>query len=257
MLLAVALAGLVVGSFVDVAVGGLFRDDHLLRGERPFRGEPLASARCPGCAAQPDRPALAVVTWVANRGRCPACRGRLGVRGPVLELSTAVLFVTLYARLAANGQLAAAPAVLAFAAVGLALALIDAVTQRLPDWLVLPSYPVLAALLTVASGLHGDWWPLARALIGGGVLFGFFLVMALTYPAGLGFGDVKFAGLIGGVLAYLSWSALIRGVFAGFLFAAVVGVGLLVARRASGRTQIAFGPFLILGALVAVLVPSG
>jgi leader peptidase (prepilin peptidase)/N-methyltransferase len=240
MLVVVGLSGLVVGSFLDVGISGL------------SRAERLVSSRCPACA-EPTQPSLSVVTWLVRRGRCPACRGWLRLRGPLLEVGTAVVFIVLYARLAALGQLAAAPAFLTFAAVGLALALIDAQTHRLPDRLVLPSYPVLAALLAGASGLRADWWSFVRAIIGGAVLFSFFLLVVLAYPAGLGFGDVKFAGLVGGVLAYLSWSALILGVFAGFLFAAIVGVLLLAAGRASGSTQMAFGPFMVLGALLGVI----
>lgn len=173
-------------------------------------------------------------------------------RGLLVQLGTAVLFVVLYMRLAALGQLVAVPAFLYFAALGLALALIDAKTHRLPDRLVLPSYPVLVVLLAAAAGLRADWWSFARALIGGAVLFAFFFLVALAYPAGLGFGDVKFAGLVGGVLAYLSWSALVLGVFAGFLLAAIVGVVLIAAGRASRSTRIAFGPFMVLGALLGV-----
>lgn len=176
----------------------------------------------------------------------------MSLRGPLVEAGTAVLFGVLYARLAALGQLMALPAFLYFAAVGLALALIDAQTHRLPDRLVLPSYPVLAVLVAAAAGLRADWWSFARALIGGAVLFALFFLVALAYPAGLGFGDVKFAGLVGGVLAYLSWSALIAGVIAGFLLAAIVGVVLLVAGRASRSTRIPFGPFMVLGALLGV-----
>lgn len=240
MLLFVGLSGLAVGSFLDVAIAQLSRPERRV------------SSRCPACA-EPTQPGLSVVAWLVHRGRCPACKARLRPGGPLIEVSTAVLFIALYARLAALGQLATAPAVLAFAAVGLALALIDAQTQRLPDRLVLPSYPVLAALLAIAAGLRADWWSFARALIGGTALFGLFLLVALAYPAGLGFGDVKFAGLVGGVLAYLSWSALIRGVFAGFLFAAIVGVGLLATGRASRSTPMAFGPFMVVGALLAVI----
>jgi hypothetical protein len=71
---------------------------------------------------------------------------------------------------------------------------------------VLPSYPVLAVLLAASAAWQGDWWSLARAVIGAAALFAFFLAIVLIHPPGMGFGDVRLSGLIGGVLAYLSWS---------------------------------------------------
>jgi leader peptidase (prepilin peptidase)/N-methyltransferase len=152
--------------------------------------------------------------------------------------------------------LAALPAYLYFAAIGLALAVIDVEHRRLPNAIVLPSYPVLAALLALASGISGGWWALGRAAIGAVALFLFFFVLAFIYPAGMGLGDVKLAGLIGGVLAYLSWAALVVGAFAGFFLGALVGGALLATRRAGRKTAIPFGPFMIGGALLALPIAA-
>jgi leader peptidase (prepilin peptidase) / N-methyltransferase len=250
VLVLVGLIGLVVGSFLNLMIDDLSRTDRLVSSE----------PQCPVCGVPTTRwYTVPVVTWLLRRGRCPACRAWMRPRDRLVEVATAVIFVVLFARLDGLGQLAAVPAFLYFAAASLALAFIDAKTHRLPDRLVLPSYPVLVALLAGAAGVRGDWESFTRALIGGVVLFALFFLVALAYPAGLGFGDVKFAGLVGGVLAYLSWSALVLGVFAGFVFAAVVGVGLIAAGRANRRTAIPFGPFLVLGALLGVFgaVPTG
>ena len=67
-------------------------------------------------------------------------------------------------------------------------------------------------------------------------------------------GDVKLAGLVGGVLAWLSWATLAVGAFAGFLLGAVVGVSLIAAGRAGRKTAVPFGPFMVAGALLAVFV---
>ena len=239
----VGLCGLVVGSFVNAVIDDVSRPDRLVP----------AQSYCSACGAPTKRRHIVpAVIWLVRRGRCPTCRARISLRDPLVEVGAAVLFVVLFVRLNTLGQLAAAPAFLYFAALGLALALIDAQTHRLPDRLVLPSYPILAVLLAGAAGLRADGWSLARSLIGGAVLFALFFLVALAHPAGLGFGDVKFAGLIGGVLAYLSWPALLLGVFAGFVLAAVVGVVLIAAGRASRRTALPFGPFLVLGALLGV-----
>jgi leader peptidase (prepilin peptidase)/N-methyltransferase len=139
-----------------------------------------------------------------------------------------------------------------FAAIGIALALIDLELRKLPNAIVLPSYPVIAVLLTGAAAWQHDWWPLARAGLGAMALFGFFFLLVLIAPAGMGWGDVKLAGLLGGVLAYLSWSALLIGGFGAFVLGAVVGVATMAAGRAGRKTMLPFGPFMIAGALLAI-----
>ncbi|MFI9383209.1 prepilin peptidase [Kutzneria sp. NPDC052558] len=144
------------------------------------------------------------------------------------------------------------PAYLYFVAVGVALAVIDLERRRLPNLVVLPSYAVVAALLAVSSLWRHDFWPLARAGVGAVLLLVFFLVLATVQPSGLGLGDVKLAGLVGIALGYLSWSALLFGCFTGILLGGVAGLALTI--RGRRKATIAYGPFLIAGALVGMLL---
>jgi len=239
----IALLGLAVGSFLNVVV------------YRVPRGESLTSpgSHCPSCG-EPVRARhnIPVLAWLMLRGRCADCRAPIGVRYPLVEAATGALFVALTLRLHHLDQLPALPAYLYFAAIGIALALIDFDCRRLPNSIVLPSYPVLAVLLTGAAANQHEWWPLARAGIGAAVLFAFYFALAVAYPAGMGFGDVKLAGLIGGVLAYLSWSTLVVGAFGGFLLGAIVGVAVLALGRGDRKSALPFGPFMISAALIAV-----
>jgi leader peptidase (prepilin peptidase) / N-methyltransferase len=235
--------GLAVGSFLNVVAHRLPRGESLVR----------PGSRCPSCGAPiRARHNVPVLGWMLLRGRCADCRAPIGPRYLVVELVAGVLFAAVAVRLVAIGLAAALPAYLYFTAVGVALTVIDLDVRRLPNAIVLPSYPVLAVLLTVASAWSGDWWALARAGIGAAALFGFFFAVAFVYPAGMGFGDVKLAGIVGGVMAYLSWAALVVGAFAGFLLGAVVGVALMVVGRGTRKTAVPFGPFMVAGALVAV-----
>jgi leader peptidase (prepilin peptidase)/N-methyltransferase len=72
----------------------------------------------------------------------------------------------------------------------------------------------------------------------------------------MGFGDVKLAGLLGLYLGWLSWSSVVVGTLAGFLFGGLVGAALLVARKAGRKTAIPFGPYMLAGAMFAVFAAS-
>jgi len=233
--------GLAVGSFLNVVVW------------RVPRGESVVSppSACPSCST-PIRPRdnLPVAGWLLLKGRCRDCAAPISPRYPLVEALTAGLFVVLALRFGPDPVL---PAYLYLAAVGLALALIDLDTRRLPDVLTLPSYAVLAALLGVGALLGSDSGDLVRALLGGAALYAFYFALCFAYPAGMGFGDVKLAGVLGMATAWLGWGAWAVGLFGGFLFGGVWGVGLIALGRGGRKTKVPYGPFMLLGVLVAVL----
>ena len=172
---------------------------------------------------------------------------------PVVGL-TGLLFVVVTWRATQLHQQVAIPALLLFTAVGIALSVIDLGVRRLPNALVLPAYPLLGVLLAGAGALRHDWWSVARAGLGAVALFGFFFLLATLSPRGMGFGDVKLAGVIGLVLGYLSWSALLVGAFAGFFLGAVAGIVVIAVGAGSRKTALPFGPFMVAGALLALWV---
>jgi leader peptidase (prepilin peptidase) / N-methyltransferase len=234
--------GLAIGSFVNVVA------------YRLPRGESVVSppSACPSCGTPiRARHNVPVLGWLILRGRCHDCGLPISVRYPIVEGATGLLFAVVGWHFAAHPMLLAA--YLAFAGIAVALALIDLDVRRLPNVLVLPSYPVLAALL--ALGVGGDG--LLRAAVGAVLLFGFFLAVAVAAPGGIGLGDVKLAGVVGGMTAALSWGAFLTGAFAGFLLGAVAGVLLILGRGARRKTAVPFGPFMLLGAWASILGASG
>jgi leader peptidase (prepilin peptidase)/N-methyltransferase len=147
----------------------------------------------------------------------------------------------------------ALPAYGYLAVVGAVLAVTDARQRRLPDRLTLPSYPVALALLGLAALLlPGGGRPFLGALLGLGIALGLFLLQAVIYPDGLGWGDVKLAGILGLYLGWLGLPALVAGLFLGYLLAGAAGLALIAAGRASRKTQLPFGPFLLAGTLAAI-----
>jgi leader peptidase (prepilin peptidase)/N-methyltransferase len=245
LLVLVTLLGLAVGSFLNVVIYRVPKGESVVR----------PGSHCPRCGNPVrGRHNIPVLGWLILRGRCADCGTPISVRYPLVELGTALLFGAVTGWLAGLGRLEALPAYLWFGAVGLALAVIDLDCRRLPNALVLPSYPVLAVLLLAATLVDGDWPALTRAGIAAATLFGLYALLAVIHPAGMGWGDVKLAGLIGLMLGYLSWAALVVGGFAGFLLGAVAGVIVLASRRGNRKTALPFGPFMLAGALLAMFV---
>jgi leader peptidase (prepilin peptidase)/N-methyltransferase len=245
LVLVTGVLGLVVGSFLNVVVHRVPRGISLSR----------PGSRCPACAHPIRyRHNVPVLSWMMLRGRCADCAAPISIRYPAVELATATLFVAITVRLGHVGLLTALPAFLCFAAVGLALALIDLETGRLPDAIVLPTYPVLALLLTLAALLSGDPSALLRAAVGAAGSFALYYAIALVKPDGMGFGDVKTAGIIGGMLAFVSYPVLLVGAAAAFVLGATTGVAAMLARRAGRASRIPFGPFMVSGAVAALFV---
>jgi len=246
--------GLLIGSFLNVVV---YRLPAGLSVARP------ASA-CPGCSTPiRRRDNVPVVSWLALGGKCRDCRASISARYPIVELATGLFFVLVAARLwpvfdvptealPLVSRLLSLVAFLWLAGVSVALAVIDLEHHRLPDAIVLPSYAVGGALLVVSSILVGDWAALARAAIGLASLFAFYLIAALSYPGGMGFGDVKLAGVLGLYLAWLGWGEFAVGAFAAFLLGGLFAVVLLVTRRVQRTGGIPFGPWMLAGAWVGV-----
>ena len=129
----------------------------------------------------------------------------------------------------------------------------DLAARRVPNPIVLPAYPITVALLVTACLPSGLWWPLARAAIAAAVLGGFYLALRLAFPAGVGLGDVKWAGVLGAYLGWLGWADLSSGTLVAFTAAAVFVAGHSLAGRHRHGSTVPMAPFMTAGALVAAL----
>ncbi len=230
--------GLLIGSFLNVVIW------------RVPRGESVVTppSACPSCGNQiSPRDNVPVLSWLLLAGQCRHCHERISPRYPLVELGTGVLFGLTAWRFGLAWEL---PAFLYLAAISVALALIDIDVRRLPNAIVLPSYVVAALLLGGAVLLQGDPWVLVRVAIGAAALYAFYFVLA--FAGGMGFGDVKLAGVLGMYLAYLGWAELLVGVFLGFLVGGISGTLLMLTRRAGRKSRIPYGPYMLVGAWLAI-----
>jgi leader peptidase (prepilin peptidase)/N-methyltransferase len=231
---AAALAGLLIGSFLNVVA------------YRLPRGESLShpGSRCPGCGA-PIAPYdnIPVVSWLLLRGRCRRCGEPISIRYPLVEATTAVLYALVV--IAKDDALGIALGLLLVTAL-VPITLIDLELRLIPNRITLPA--AVAALLAAVI-LDVSFVP--EQLIAGAAAGGFFLLAALAYPRGMGMGDVKLAGMLG---LYLG-RAVAPAIFAGLIAGVVVGA-VIVARkgaREGRKTAVPFGPFLALGGVFGLV----
>ncbi len=251
----VALLGLAVGSFLNVVAYRV-----------PLGLSVVAPASsCPSCGSGIDaRDNIPILSWLLLRGKCRNCAEPISVRYLVLEAITGVFFVIAAVRFLPTalgsegvaGAISAALLLIAFlyfAAISVALSAIDLDVHRLPNAIVLPAYAVGAVLLGGSAIAGNNIAGLGVMALGAGASVVFYLILALARPGGMGFGDVKLAGVIGLFLGALGPGPLVVGVFAAFVLGGLYGLVLIIAGRAGRKSGVPFGPWMLGGAWVGVL----
>ena len=213
------------------------------------------AAWCPAREAAP-RVAVAVPVggWLFRRARRRACAAAIGGWDLLVKVGTGAGFAVMTLRLGPGPVL---PAFLLLAALAPVLTVSDLRWRRLPDRLTLPAYPAAAVLLAAgALAIPDGGRRFLSALAGLAAAWLFFALLALIHPGGLGWGDVKLSGVLGLYLGWLGPTAVAAGLFGAFVLAALAGLGLIAAGRATRKSQLPFGPFMLVSA-IAVIAATG
>jgi leader peptidase (prepilin peptidase)/N-methyltransferase len=227
--------GAIVGSFLNVVAYRLPRHESLV----------TPASHCPSCGT-PVRPYdnIPILSFLLLRGHCRSCGASISVRYPLVEALTAALCIgAVLVHHSAGGIALSIVLILLVVPAGL----IDLEHRIIPNRIT-----ALGAVLALVIGLALDPAGEPERLIAGAGAGGFLLLAALAYPGGMGMGDVKLAGVMGLFLGAAVAPALLIALLAGVLFGVVV-----IARKGAqeGRkTAVPFGPFLALGALLAVFL---
>ena len=256
------LLGLVVGSFLNVVIHRLpkmMERDWLQQAremlhpdqshvEQPVYNLVLPHSHCPHCQTE-IKPwqNLPLISYALLRGRCGSCRERISARYPLVELLTAVLSIVV-AWQYGFGWPAAGILLLTWALI--ALSLIDADTQLLPDAIVLPM--LWLGLIANSFGLFTD---MASALWG--AVFGYlslwsvyWLFKLITGKEGMGYGDFKLLAMLG---AWGGWQVLPLTILLSSLVGAILGIIILKTRGDSNSTPLPFGPYLAIAGWIAII----
>ena len=227
------LFGLVVGSCLNVCIDRLPR-------RRSIVGP---SSHCEACGHKLGLLDLVpVLSYLLLRGRCRYCKAPIPRRVPLVELATGLLFMFAWFHYGNPLELAIA---LVFVSFFIVIFVIDLEHRLILNRVVYPG--ILAALIAalVNQGYHVPY-----ALLGGAVGAGLLLLIALAFPRGMGFGDVKYGGLIGLVVGF---PQVFVGLTISFVLGGLMGAILLLSRRKRWKEHVPFGPFLTIGAVVAML----
>jgi leader peptidase (prepilin peptidase)/N-methyltransferase len=148
------------------------------------------------------------------------------------------------------------PLFVALCVVGTGLGAIDLACQRLPTVIVGPAIVVGAVSLTVLAAITGDWPALGRALAGGVGLGLLYQLLYLLPGEGIGYGDVRLAVLLGLFLGWLGWAEVVGGALLPWLVNGPVVLGLLLAGRVHRKSRLPFGPAMLAGTVLAIVLPA-
>ena len=255
-----ALFGLVIGSFLNVCIYRIPRDESIV----------LPSSHCPLCGAK-IRPFdnVPVLSYLLLRGRCRSCRASISLQYPLVELLSGIAFFSCAAVWGVDP-----PAFLncVFLSVIIILVFIDYQHQILPDVLTIPGAVAgmllspfqshvffmdrvslgIATLLLPGNPLPAINWTgsIFGALLGGGILyFVAALYKAVRKQQGLGMGDIKMMAMVG---AFMGWRLALLTIFAGSFIGSLAGIFLIAFRGRSLQTKLAFGTFLGIGAALSL-----
>jgi len=222
-----------VGSFFNVVI------------HRLPRGESIAfpASHCVHCGVRLSaKELIPFFSYAWQRGRCRHCGKPISLRYPLVELLTAVLLTLLW-YLHQGGP--AVYAYLAFTSLLIVISFIDYDHFLIPDQLLVAG---LGVWLLQQLFLPFIAWPLALA--GGALAFAMMLVIYVLSRGGMGFGDVKLAGLIG---LYLGTPLAMLSLFLAFVLGAGIGLLLLASGLKKRKDALPFGPFLAVGAFLAMV----
>lgn len=241
LLVFVGLAGLAVGSFLNVVIV------RMPDGESSLLTPP---STCPHCEAR-IRPTdnIPVLSYLVLRGRCRACQEPIPLGYPLVEVANAVLWIAATLRFGAAWALV--PFLVLFSTL-LAQSVIDLELYRLLDRITFPVFGASVVLVGGVSLIEGEPSRILLALGGAVGYFVFLFVPALIYPRGMGLGDVKLALLMGLYLGWVNPLLCLYALITASVLGLVAGIVLYVAR---GRrsAEFPFGPWLALGCVLVLL----
>lgn len=238
-----ALVGLSLGSFASVLVARI-----------PSRESLMTRSKCPNCSRQiTPKENIPVLSYLVLKGKCPGCNSKISTMYPALELGMAILYVAPLFFLHNWTQFLLWVVLATF---GLPLLAIDLIHHRLPDVLTASLFGSSALVILGSSITHNRFDRIAPSATGAISLLAFYLAIMLISRGGMGMGDVKLSASIGLISGYFGMQAVLISSFGAFTLGSVIGIVLILFGKAGRKTAIPFGPFMLVGQLISMVVMS-
>jgi leader peptidase (prepilin peptidase)/N-methyltransferase len=235
-----AILGLEVGSFLNVCIDRLPQNKSIV----------FPASHCEACQHKLGaKDLIPVFSYLRLRGRCRYCQASVPRRLFWVELATGVVFALLAWH---YGFSPALGIMIFYACLFIVVSVIDLEHGLILNKVVYPSM-VVALLLALISRPWLTQWivpGIANAAIGGAIGFALFLLIALISRGGMGWGDVKLAGLIGLATGF---PLVFLSVIMAAILGGIVAVVMVITKKRQRRQTIPFGPFLAVAAMITLL----
>lgn len=234
----VSIAGLLMGSFFNVCIYRVPRDQSIVK----------PASRCTSCGTRLAwRDLMPVISWVSLGGKCRYCKSPISYRYTLVELLTGLIFVVLYLKFGISGSFLTYAILCSILIIA---TLIDLDFQIIPDGLVLTG--AIFALLLIPAGLSVHWKDALLGMLAGG---GTFLLIALLSSwilkkEGMGGGDIKLMGMIG---LFIGWKLTALSILLSIYTGGIIGGLLMLLRKKKRGDAIPYGPFIAAGTVIAIL----
>ena len=238
MLLLILLYGLIIGSFLNVLIYRIPRNENIA----------WPGSHCTTCGHDLKwYDNIPLVSYIILRGRCRYCGSHISAQYPIVEALNAVLYVSMYAKFGLGADFIAYSLI---SSLLLAIFVVDLKGMIIPDSLVVGILILSVVHKSVGYFLYNLPFGIFDSILGLLAAGGLFLIIMVVSGGGMGGGDVTLAGALGFVLGV---EYVLLNIFLSFVLGAVISVILLAAKIKTRKDPIPFGPFIVLGFFITVL----
>ncbi len=231
--------GLVVGSFNNVCIYRLPRKESIV----------YPASHCPYCNTRiSTKDNIPLLSYFLLKGRCRNCKNKISLQYPVVEFLNAIIYLLLYLKYGFRVQTLV---YMALSSALIIIAFIDFKEEIIPNEISLPG--IVIGLMISFLVKHISVWDSALGIVtgGGAILFIALIGEWLFKKEAMGGGDIKLAAMIG---AFLGWRYTSLSLFFGYLLGALTGIVLIILKMKNRGETIPFGPFIVAGSLIAILI---
>jgi leader peptidase (prepilin peptidase)/N-methyltransferase len=236
------LFGLIIGSFLNCIVYRLEKEQSFLKGR----------SYCPSCKHKLGFwDLIPVLSFICLKGKCHYCQKKISSQYPLVELITGILFLLIFYY--AKYDIFYTTYILIIATLLILIFICDLKHYIIPDEFIYPAIAITFFYQLFEIWNFGNWNLFGIWDLGFGILPAFFFLAIILFSHGqwMGLGDFKLAIFMG---LFLGWPYVLIALFLAFFLGAIVGIGLIIFKKKTMKSEMPFGPFLIIGTFLVMFL---